>query len=86
LKTILTIGHEHFLLPASANINAVLAILAKAQPLRREWKASGEVYYPEATPMRVSVEIVPDSHIIDTKKLKAIPEHASPDAHNTFGS
>jgi hypothetical protein len=87
MKTLLTIGYNHFILPASVNVNAILAALQKAQPVRKEYKADHHVYYPETgRGAEISIELIKDSHVHETKKLKAIPEHASPDAHNTFGS
>lgn len=87
MKTILTIGYSHFVLPPSVNVNAILAALQKAQPVEDKWtEKSGTIYIRKDRDITITVKLVPDADVIDSKKLKAIPEHASPDAHNTFGS
>lgn len=86
VKTILTIGYEHFVLPASVNVNSVLQALSKAEPVESKWTGHKELYRRKPREVAISVKMVPDEDVIEPKKLRAIAEHASPDAHNTFGS
>jgi hypothetical protein len=84
MKTLLTIGYEHFILPASVNVNGLLAALQKAQPVDDKWVDNQKVYIRKDCEVTIEVKLVQDSCFIDSKKLKALPENASPDAHNTF--
>ncbi|MGN6385728.1 MAG: hypothetical protein ACTHMT_05755 [Verrucomicrobiota bacterium] len=88
MKTILTIGHKHFLIPANANLNTIIAVLSKATQLDRDWTSEGgEIFRTDKRPDEIKVQLVKDSQVfLNQPKLKAIPENASPDAHNTFGS
>jgi hypothetical protein len=86
MKTVLTIGYTQFLLPSSVNVNALLGALQKAVPVEERYVDGRHVYYRRDRDTEVSVKLVADADIRDSKKLKALPEHASPDAHNTFGS
>lgn len=86
MKTILEIGHQYFLLPASANINAIIAVLGKATALAWITSAAGEDRYkPSGTAPRIQIKMVADNQVIDPIKPKQIAAEASPDAHNTFG-
>lgn len=86
MKTILTIGYEHFVLPASVNLNVVLQALSKAQPVQDRWNGHKDLYVRQDREVKISIKMVPDDAVIDSKKLKQIAEKASPDAHNTFGT
>lgn len=88
MKTILCIGHRHFLIPSSANLNTIIAVLSKATQLDRDWSESGgEIYRLDKRPDEISVKLVKDTQVIVVQnKPKTIAETASPDAHNTFGS
>ena len=88
MKTILRIGYAFFVLPASANVNAIIGVLNKATPVELHYSGSQKIYTPasERDQSRVSIEMVDDEQVIDpkSKKTKAIPEKAGPDRHNTF--
>jgi hypothetical protein len=88
MRTILNIGYVHFTLPASANVNAILAALNKAVRVEKHYDGkSARHYYTPATEkdVDISIEMVDDACVLDNpKKRKAIPEKASPDANNTF--
>ena len=87
MKTLLSIGYSRFILPANTNVNAVIAALQKATPVREDYRDGKCLYYPEAREGRmvnISIQLVPDDSVINTKALKRLPEQAGPDAHNTF--
>lgn len=90
MKTILSIGSSHFLIPSSVNVNAILGALSKASMLDRVWShaRNEEVFQPSKYERDITIRLVREDQIITPKKpkLKAIAETASPDAHNTFGS
>lgn len=86
MKTILTIGYNHFVLPASVNVNAILAALQKAQRVESKLHKNRIIYIRDDGDPRIEVKLVDDDMVLDSKKLKQLPERASPDAHNTFGS
>ena len=90
MKTILNIGYLKFLVPPSANVNALIAILGKSTLVKEE-KVNGEfVFVPDSSERHcnpIRIELVDDSRVLEGRpKRKAIAQHASPDAHNTFGS
>ena len=88
MKTILSIGHRHYLLPDSANVNTILKALSAARELDRRWDSTSnrERYTLAPDAVDVSIKMISPKDILDPKKPKQIAEHASPDAHNTFGS
>lgn len=83
MKTILSIGYNHYLVPASVNINHVLAALQKCTMLEHKYERGG-YYLPKDEEPRIEVKLVQDQTVRDRPKRKALPEVASPDAHNTF--
>lgn len=85
MKTILTIGHQHFLLASSANVNAIIATLSKAHRCDRTYRTHGYIYHVSEGEPEIEITLVKDSQIIERPKRKQIAEKASPDAHNTFG-
>lgn len=88
MKIILTIGYQHFLLPASANVNAIISVLNKSTPLNFDKVGEDYVYVTETDTDRakLKIEMVDDNKVIDPAKVKrkALSESASADAHNTF--
>ena len=87
MKTLLTIGHNHFILPDSANVNVLLKALSSAKEVDDNWTGNTYQYVLTDKAPRIEVKMINEKHIIDPKKnRKAIPEKAGPDAHNTFGS
>lgn len=87
MKTILTIGYSDFVLPASVNVNALLGALQKAEAVEHRYSSESNrhIYYRRDRDVEIAVKLVPDGDVRSSKELKAIAEHASPDAHNTFG-
>jgi hypothetical protein len=80
MKTILSIGYTHFALPATANVNAVIALLQKATRVEKRYQDKRYIYTPtsEKEP-DIMIEMVSDDCVIDpNKKRKALPEKASP--------
>ncbi len=86
MKTILRFGYREYLLPDSVNINTLLKSLEKAVELDTRKVGGNYLYVPQKESPELQIHIVDDSKFLDAKKVKQIPETASPDAHNTFGS
>lgn len=86
MKTILTIGHNHFLLGSGANINALVALLDKVKTVERKYVSSqaGDLYILTGAAPDTQITFIQDSQVVQPPKPKAIPEKASPDADNTF--
>lgn len=87
MKIIIEIGHTKFLMPPSANVNAVLQVLSKAILVDEDHRSGRTVYLPAKErpySVPIKVEMIEDHQFLDPKKRKAIPEKASPDAHNSF--
>jgi hypothetical protein len=87
VKIVMRIGYQHFLVPQSVNVNAIIAALAKATPLKHELSNNRYIYVPDRDgSTKCTIEMVEDDTVVDPAKTKrkALPEHASEDAHNTF--
>lgn len=73
MKQILTIGYREFILPASANVNALLKALSTAKPAEK--RMSGDHYcYIIGGNVDIKVELVEDRFVISPSDRKAIPE------------
>ena len=83
MKTILTIGHAHYVLPASANVNVIMKALSGAVQVDDRWNDGETFYHPMDRSVRVKAELVQDRFVIDRKKLKRLPQHAGPDANGS---
>lgn len=87
MKTILKIGGAYFLIPASVNVNAILAALQKAEPVEYDYVGSKKIFRLQRRhehSHEIEVSLVDDNAVIKPPPRKALPETASPDAHNTF--
>jgi hypothetical protein len=78
MKTLLTIGYEHFILPASVNVNALLAALQKAQPVDDKWVDNQKVYIRKDREVTIEIKLVQDSCVIDSKKTEGSPRERQP--------
>lgn len=84
MKTILSLGHTDYLLPAKCNVNALLAILSEIKEVRYDWKGDSKTYVVQPDARKIEITLVEDHKVTEPPKRKSIPEKASPDAHNTF--
>jgi hypothetical protein len=76
MKTVLEIGYNKYLLPASANVNQLIKILGEAKELRYEGRGNQD-HWTVQEPPEVKVSVVKDSQIIYPKKPKLIAEKSS---------
>jgi hypothetical protein len=74
MKQILTIGHQHFVLPATANLNLLLKTLSSAREVEKRWHESTTYWDLLTRECAFKVELVKDSAVIDPASRKRIPE------------
>lgn len=80
MKAILTINHDHFILPDSANVNLILKTLSACVEVRPNYEVN-ELFQVQADAVRVSVKMVDAKRIIPLRTPKAIAQKAGPDAN-----
>lgn len=83
MKTIIKIGHDHYLVPSSANLNTLLKTLGEMKELRWNYREHGKSIYTIEGPVRVEAIIARDAEVAEKPKPKAIPAHASADCHGS---
>ena len=85
MKTILSIGHNHYLLPASVNVNTLLKTLSGARSLERDWNPVQRDTYKIENEIEIEIKIVKDEQVKPPKKAKQIPEKSGPEASGDMG-
>ena len=84
MKTIIRIGYQDYLLPASANVNLLLKTLGDAVELESKLESkfldAQQIYFPCKDHREIEVRVVRDSQVLDGKQ-KLLKEKAGPDAN-----
>jgi hypothetical protein len=77
-RTILCLGHRHYLLPASANINLLLKAFSGAVELDDQYH-DGEYFYRPLKQVKIEIKFVDPRFVLDGKR-KMIPERCGPES------
>jgi hypothetical protein len=82
MPTILYFDHSHYLIRDDVNINTLIKALEGARVMRMDYEpgVGREWYMTERLP-QIEIKIVTKDQILDSKKLKRLPEKASPDCN-----
>jgi len=70
-RAILKVSYKNFLLPEGANLGAILKALSGAIQLDRQF-SGGDIYFPEADPDELSIEMVDAKRILKAKPSEVI--------------
>jgi hypothetical protein len=81
MKTILSIGYRHYVLPASANVSTIIKNLAGAVEAEEKYH-DGKYYYVPKEGIEMNFKVVKPEFVLDGKR-RSIPEKCGPESQGS---